>query len=665
MKKITVSILMIVFAVFSADAEFYRVKLTDKGPGKIEVNTPKYKSIMQIMSSRAIQRRWRDNEVYKFQEEDVPVYKPYKDGLLDLGVKIHLESRWFNYLVIECDPSITQKVTNLDYIDTLMIARHKATSVFGGISEETDIPTPVHYNPNLRPEINNEIYEISIHQNEHIGARALHDMGYFGQGIRIGVLDGGFHKIDTLPYHFKNIIANRDFIRFVSDADSMSHSEGGIRHGSQVLSIMNAERDSLYMGIATGAEYMLARSETTSEESHLELDAMVSAIEWLEAEGCDIITASLGYWNMDDVLQGFEYSEINGTSLVAKAYDMAYERGILMLNAAGNHGPTPNTISTPSDAKNVLSIGALDRNGNVTGFSSRGPLFNGDMRPHLTAFGKDVATYDAFNKVYVLAGGTSFATPVVAASAALIWSGHPSLHNIDLRKRLIEKAAMYDEPDNNYGYGLPNLEAVEASLDYSIGDLMYFIDAEKQKMICFARTRPQYDDSEKQLRILFAGEDEESIFTMEYYTDNREEYNYYSSAEIPISKFKGKPAKAYMYIEDNGKYNRKPFYHDGYITIDPNGKYIPNALDPKYLPPEDSVSKYVLEEEVTVFPNPAGDFLNIHVNTFTRSEIYSVEGALLGKSNANRIDISYLATGVYFVKIYTLDSIEFIKFIKR
>ena len=353
MKRISFILLLVVFAGMSANAEFYRVRLSDKGPGDFVEGSEKYNSALSVLSSRTVNRRHRGRMISSpvITERDVPIYSEYLSAIENLGAKICLKSKWFNYIVIDCVDSVVSQIRELEFVDTLMYAGQKA-NFDGGIKRVNDIPSPILADNKFIPSVNNQVYGISSHQNEHIGASKLHDIGVFGQGIRIGVIDGGFIDYDSHPYTYEKIIVYKDFLDFLPEFDTLD-LEGKL-HGSKVLSVMNAERDSLFKGIATGAEYLLARTETTTFESHLELDAMVSAIEWLEAEGTDIMSVSLGYRWMTDSVQSFGYEDFDGSTIIAKAFDMAYERGVLMVNSAGNEGPNPTTVTTPSDANKCI-----------------------------------------------------------------------------------------------------------------------------------------------------------------------------------------------------------------------------------------------------------------------------------------------------------------------
>lgn len=155
--------------------------------------------------------------------------------------------------------------------------------------------------------------------------------------------------------------------------------------------------------------------------------------------------------------------------------------GIFVVVSAGNDGPNCSTINAPLSLYDaVFSVGAVDRFGNVTEFSSRGPVTadgSGRMKPDITAPGADVfsslpgATYGEYS-------GTSMAGPHLAGVVALLWSANPDLiGDIEQTEQiLIQTASPYTgsmengcfkggTPNAAYGYGVVNAyEAVKKAL---------------------------------------------------------------------------------------------------------------------------------------------------------------------------------------------------------
>ena len=288
--------------------------------------------------------------------------------------------------------------------------------------------------------------------------RPLTDQGINGTGVRIGIFDTGF---DTANPAFSGITitAQHDFV-FNDDVvrNEPADDAGAQSHGTSTWSLFAGEVAGRLHGIARGASFLLAKTEDIRSETRVEEDNYVAALEWADSIGVDIVSSSLGYLSFDN---GFSYtpSQLNGdVAVTTVAADMAAQRGILVVTAAGNGGPFSRTLSTPADADSVLSIGAEDSLGTIAAFSSRGPTADGRIKPDFTAPGVAVCVLTGIDHVG-REDGTSFATPLLAASAALVKQMHPSLLPMDLRAAFRSTATKRAAPDTIYGWGRPDVAA--------------------------------------------------------------------------------------------------------------------------------------------------------------------------------------------------------------
>jgi len=152
------------------------------------------------------------------------------------------------------------------------------------------------------------------------------------------------------------------------------------------------------------------------------------------------------------------------------AADAMRAAGIFMAVSAGNDGPNCNSVNSPLALyDSVFSVGAVDSQGNVVDFSSRGPVIvdgSGRVKPDIVAPG-----YDVFSSLpgggYAAKSGTSMAGPHLAGVVALMWSANPALiGDIDRTEQILIKTAKPykgvqstgcfagDVPNDAYGYGL-------------------------------------------------------------------------------------------------------------------------------------------------------------------------------------------------------------------
>lgn len=178
----------------------------------------------------------------------------------------------------------------------------------------------------------------------------------------------------------------------------------------------------------------------------------IQAAEWADKNGANIICSALGYTS-----EHYFPEEMDGSSPVAEAARIAYNKGILVINSIGNEGQAGwKILGTPADAEEVLSVGALDlETGIKMGFSSFGPNQNGIMKPNIMASGKVLA---ATPKSWKIMYGTSFSAPLIAGYAACLWEEFPHLTNKQLFKLIEQTGNLYPYFDYAHGFGIPSAE---------------------------------------------------------------------------------------------------------------------------------------------------------------------------------------------------------------
>ena len=290
-------------------------------------------------------------------------------------------------------------------------------------------------------------------QLDQLNLLPLHEAGYKGRGIRIGIADGGFYRANSmLSLPQDQCLGYADLTD--DEEDMLSHAGS---HGTMCLSTLMATKDD-YTGAATEAEYYLFRTEEEYTESPKEIDNWVAAIEMADSMGLHIVSSSLGYTTFDDAEMDFQYADMDGrTSRAAQAAAIAARKGMLLVVAAGNDGNKDwHYLSTPADADSVLTVGAVDVDGQIAAFSSYGPSADGRVKPEVCAMGVGTSIIHPENDSIMGGNGTSFACPLIAGMAACVWSALPDATNMEIRERIIRSADRYTQPHEQYGYGIPD-----------------------------------------------------------------------------------------------------------------------------------------------------------------------------------------------------------------
>lgn len=160
----------------------------------------------------------------------------------------------------------------------------------------------------------------------------------------------------------------------------------------------------------------------------------------------------------------------------SRVVDNAVDAGIVTVIGAGNSGPDSGTIGSPGTARKAITVGAVDKNKQLTLFSSRGPvIYNGETinKPDIVAPGASIcaAEWDSwlgFGKCvddkHVLSGGTSMATPHVSGVVALMKQANPSLLPAQIKEIIKANAQNLNLPADFQGKGLiDTLKSVTAA----------------------------------------------------------------------------------------------------------------------------------------------------------------------------------------------------------
>lgn len=407
------------------------------------------------LSRRALERRQRVLPAGKSPVDlrDVPVAPAYIEAVGATGARLRRESRWLNAASFDADAEQIRAIAGLPFVrkvelvitfrrPTLQPDPDEAAAILEQLTVARDKSAG-------RWDLD---YGMSTVALEQINVPPVHELGLSGAGVIVAELDAGFVLSHECLQHIP-ILAQYDFVH---DDGNVQFEEGDHgwqhRHGSQVLSTLMGFREGELVGPAYGASVILAMTEDTADETQIEEDNWVAAVEWVEGLGADMITSSLGYYYW------YTYEDLDGdTAVTTVAADMAVERGLPVFTSAGNERDNPDFphVLAPADGDSVIACGAVDQHGAIAGFSSPGPTVDGRIKPDVSALGVGNIVADYYSDMgYVPVNGTSFAAPLVAGVAALMLERVPSLTPMQIREALRQTASMAATPNNDYGWGI-------------------------------------------------------------------------------------------------------------------------------------------------------------------------------------------------------------------
>lgn len=255
------------------------------------------------------------------------------------------------------------------------------------------------------------------------------DFKVSGKNVNVCVLDTGvdYSHLDL------NVKIGKDFTgsRY-SWGDVVGHGT----HCSGIIAALNNGYGTV--GIAPDSTMMMGK--VLGDDGSGSTYDIAQGIDWAVGMKADIISMSLG---------GDGPIDLN----LRSAIDRALKAGVIVVAAAGNSGPYPDTVGNPGNYTSCVTVGACDKNSVVASFSSRGPQLD------VVAPGVDILSTVPGSK-YATMSGTSMACPCVAGFASLFVE-YCRLRKYSYNQGVFEGVLKQTAKDlgtpgfdNNYGSGL-------------------------------------------------------------------------------------------------------------------------------------------------------------------------------------------------------------------
>ncbi|MDR1518509.1 MAG: S8 family serine peptidase [Dysgonamonadaceae bacterium] len=444
--KVLSSILFSLFALSLSAQDslpeqyIFRVYLKDKGAVNYSVEKP-----LEFLTQTAIDRKKRQKA--GVDPSDFPISSDYFHQMTLNNAKVVAFSKWFKTFSVQLnDSSQIAGIASLPFVDSVKY-------VWRG-QMRNDIPDT---RPRLRMPSCDEIMasgnpfgnaeaQFKLHN-----AQTMIQAGFRGKGINVAVIDAGFANVDVIPYFSRtNIVGAKSFV-------PTGHLFSASEHGTKVLSAMAINYPGIMMGSAAEANYLLLRSEDVRSEFPVEEDYWVRAIEYADSVGVDLVNTSLGYYSFDDKSLNYSHSQLTGrVSLMSLAADKAFDKGMIVVCSAGNEGAKPwGKVTSPGDAVNVLTVGAIGLDSTIVSFSSRGLTADRRIKPDVVSIGRQTVSIGE-DGLLGHASGTSLSSPFFAGLVASLWSINPDLHRSRIIDIVRQSSGRYLKPDTVYGYGIPD-----------------------------------------------------------------------------------------------------------------------------------------------------------------------------------------------------------------
>ncbi|WP_432083419.1 type VII secretion-associated serine protease mycosin [Streptomyces sp. WAC 04229] len=266
-----------------------------------------------------------------------------------------------------------------------------------------------------------------------------------GVGVTVAVIDTGVD--DSVADLKGQVLRGKDYSQQAGD-ERTDH----VNHGTGVAALIAAtgargDQNASY-GLAPGAKILPIRLQAGTELWDLSSGQdfsrdMSRAIRYAAGTDAQIINISMGQYESDR-------NHINTPELAA-AVRYALDEGKLIFAAAGNDGDRANQPGYPAATPGVVAVGAINEKVQRSSFSEWGPEID------VTAPGEDMLHACTGGTEVCRGKGTSDASAIASASAALIWSKHPTWTNNQVLRVLINTMKGNEEKwthNESFGYGI-------------------------------------------------------------------------------------------------------------------------------------------------------------------------------------------------------------------
>lgn len=255
-----------------------------------------------------------------------------------------------------------------------------------------------------------------------------------GRGVTVAVLDSGVDG--RHPDLAGQVLSGTDFVRPGGDGQA-----DAVGHGTTVAALIAGRSDDSIgiEGLAPKAKILPVRV-LDDDNRYDDARTVANAVRWAVDHGAGVVNLSLGGTDRSPEL--------------ADAIDYAFEKDVVVVACTGNEmPPEANLVWYPAREPGVLAVTGLDH-------TTANRLWPGALTGNETVLAAPASELDGAKPGggYTSVSGTSFAAPLVSATAALIRSKWPQMSAADVVNRLIRTATDLGDAgrDDVFGYGLVN-----------------------------------------------------------------------------------------------------------------------------------------------------------------------------------------------------------------
>ena len=272
---------------------------------------------------------------------------------------------------------------------------------------------------------------------ECINAQKAYEESKNCKRIKVAVLDSGLDYDEDIPF-----VEREDFF---GEEDMSVLYQDYTGHGTCISGLICAKENTQRVtGLAANVDLYMAR--VLDENNEADIERVIRAIRWAMDKKVNIIHMSFGIKTYSEALN--------------EVVQEAYEKGILLVAAAGNDGTADeneSTVEYPAAFENVIAVGCTNEKNKKADFSSSGNEID------VVAPGEKILGSGEFGGV-VVEEGTSIAAAQVTGIAAVLWGMHPEKSNDYIREWIISSAN--DTIGKNCGNGMIDYEQTKKNYEW-------------------------------------------------------------------------------------------------------------------------------------------------------------------------------------------------------
>lgn len=283
------------------------------------------------------------------------------------------------------------------------------------------------------------------------------DTKYTGKGVTVASLDTGIAPIEDFIKPQERIAA---FIDFINHRQKPYDDNGHGTHTCGIAAGSGYSSKGKYRGVAPEADIISLK--TLDSHGRGNASDVLAGMQWvadnMEKYNIRVVNLSIGTL----------VSDIHDPLVTAS--EALWDKGIVVVTAAGNNGPAPGSISSPGISRKIITVGSSDdtnsviiAGNNVRNFSGRGPTAECIIKPDVVAPGTNIVSCvspqcSKKGNKYMALSGTSMSTPMVSGAVALLLEKAPDLKPDDVKYMLKKSCTDLVYPPNRQGWGLLNIE---------------------------------------------------------------------------------------------------------------------------------------------------------------------------------------------------------------